>query len=153
MFPSHDHKGHDVVGVDNMSGGYEENLQGFESKEGKFTLYYIDLADTKVLERIFNDIMPDIVYHFAAYAAVGMSPFIRKFNYQNNTVNTAQIINMCIKYKVGRLVFTSSMDVYGEQDVPFDETQVPQPLDPYGIAKYACELDIQCAGREHGARS
>ena len=98
-----------------------------------------------------NDI--EYVYHFAAYAAEGLSPFIRKFNYQNNVVSTASIINECIKHNIKRLVFTSSMSVYGHGKLDgsrFDEDDIPCPIDPYGIAKYACEMDIRVAGEQHG---
>lgn len=79
-----------------------------------------------------------------------MSPFIRKFNYENNLISTTNIINECIRYDVKRLVFTSSMAVYGNAIAPFKEDYIPNPIDPYGIAKYACEMDISVAGKQHG---
>ena len=93
----------------------------------------------------------DYVFHFAAYAAEGLSPFIRQYNYENNLVATARVINNCIKYNVKRLIFTSTLAVYGHGNYGiFDETQVPKPIDPYGVAKFACEMDIQIAGEQHG---
>lgn len=132
-----------VVGVDNLSGGYPENLHP------EVTFYQMDCADDGI-DQIFEAHQPRYVYHFAAYAAEGLSPFIRKYNYQNNLVATANIINACIRFGVERLVFTSSMAVYGHGYPPFDEEDRPQPIDPYGIAKYACEMDIQVAGEQHG---
>ncbi len=132
-----------VVGVDNLSGGYSENLHP------KVTFYEMDCADDGI-DQVFEAHQPRYVYHFAAYAAEGLSPFIRKYNYQNNLVATANIINACIRFGVERLVFTSSMAVYGHGQPPFDEKDIPQPIDPYGIAKYACEMDIQVAGEQHG---
>ena len=80
-----------------------------------------------------------------------MSPFIRGFNYDNNLKSTARILNQCIKHDVKRLIFTSSMAVYGHgEDQAFDEKQTPCPIDPYGVAKYACEMDIKIAGEQHG---
>jgi UDP-glucose 4-epimerase len=91
------------------------------------------------------------VYHLAAYAAEGLSPFIRKYNYENNLVATANVINECIKHDVKRLIFTSTLAVYGHgYGGVFDENQVPKPIDPYGVAKYGCEMDIQIAGEQHG---
>ena len=92
----------------------------------------------------------DYVYHFAAYAAEGLSPFIRTFNYINNLVGTANIVNQCINYDVKRLVFTSSMAVYGEDNPPFAEELRRNPIDPYGVAKASCERDIEIAGEQHG---
>jgi UDP-glucose 4-epimerase len=91
------------------------------------------------------------VYHLAAYAAEGLSPFIRKYNYENNLVATANVINECIKHDVKRLIFTSTLAIYGHgYGGVFDENQVPKPIDPYGVAKYGCEMDIQIAGEQHG---
>jgi len=80
-----------------------------------------------------------------------LSPFIRQFNYDNNLKATARIINECIKHDVKRLIFTSTLAVYGHgYGGIFDENQIPKPIDPYGVAKYACEMDIQIAGEQHG---
>jgi UDP-glucose 4-epimerase len=133
-----------VVGVDDLSGGYAENINP------KVEFYEIDVNDKK-LHQIFKSEQPDYVFHLAAYAAEGLSPFIRKYNYQNNLLATANIINECIIHDVKRLVFTSTLAVYGHgYGGIFDEIQVPKPIDPYGVAKYGCEMDIQIAGEQHG---
>ena len=138
--------GNKVVGIDDLSGGYESNIPcGVK-------FYKANTFDDKIKD-IFELEQPDIVYHFAAYAAEGLSPFIRTFNYDNNLKSTASIVNECIKHNVERLVFTSTMAVYGngwQGKRPFEEIDPPRPIDPYGIAKYACEMDIQCAGEQHG---
>lgn len=132
-----------IIGIDNLSGGYIEHIPpGVQFIQA-------DLA-TCNLDPIFTENKIEYVLHFSAYAAEGLSPFIRKFNYTNNLIATANIINACIKYEVKRLVFTSSMAVYGHSTPPFTESSIPQPVDPYGIAKYACEMDIQVAGEQHG---
>ena len=134
-----------VIGVDNLSGGYIENVNA------KVTFHNLDLTDTKVVNRLFDKYRPDYVFHLAAYAAEGLSPFIRVFNYQNNLMVTAAIVNNCIKYDVTRLVFTSTLAVYGYGEGGyFDEKQIPAPIDPYGVAKFGCEMDIQIAGEQHG---
>lgn len=134
----------EVIGIDNLSGGYIENVNQ------KVIFYNMDLQDTK-LRNIFEQHKPTFVYHLAAYAAEGLSPFIRTYNYKNNLVSTANIINECIRHDVSRLIFTSTMAVYGHGNGGvFDESQRPQPIDPYGVAKYGCEMDIQIAGEQHG---
>jgi UDP-glucose 4-epimerase len=138
-----------VVGVDNLSGGFRTNVDQ--------RVWFIRAdAGSDYMRKVFDEWKPDIVYHFAAYAAEGLSPFIRKHNYTNNVVVTANIINECIRHHVQRLVFTSSMAAYGEplQDednaiMPFSEDQALLPVDPYGVAKAACERDIQIAGAQH----
>ena len=132
-----------VYGIDDLSGGYIENVPK------KVRFHKLDTNDKK-LDSLFKKYKPDYVFHFAAYAAEGLSPFIRKYNYTNNLLATAAIVNNCITHEVKRLVFTSSMAVYGENVTPFDETQIPNPIDPYGVAKMACERDIQIAGEQHG---
>jgi len=134
-----------VVGVDDLSGGYIENVNP-NVKFFKLNL----ISDTKSLEELFDNFKFDYVYHLAAYAAEGLSPFIRNFNYNNNLIATTNVVNCCINYNVKRLIFTSTMAVYGENKTPFDESYVPNPIDPYGIAKYACEMDIKVAGEQHG---
>lgn len=132
-----------IIGVDDLSGGYVENIN-------KHIMFYKADVLSKDMESIFAIHSPDIVYHFAAYAAECLSPFIRTYNYTNNLVATANIVNQCIKHKVKRLVFTSSIAVYGDQHPPFHEDMVLNPKDPYGVAKAACERDIQIAGEQHG---
>ena len=133
-----------VIGIDDLSGGFKENV----NPAVKF--YAHDLV-TGDINQIFRDNKIDYVFHFAAYAAEGLSPFIRSFNYDNNLKATARLINECIKHDVKRLIFTSSLAVYdhGFGGI-FDEKQQQAPIDPYGVAKYACEMDIQIAGEQHG---
>ena len=136
--------GYQVVGVDNLSGGYLENVHH------KVQFYHTALVNKGTIDTIMNNHKFDYVYHFAAYAAVGLSPFIRNFNYTNNILATVNLINGAIKYQVKKFIFASSMDVYGEQLPPFTEDMTPQPLDPYGIAKYAIEMDLANAHRQFG---
>lgn len=137
----------DIVGVDNLSGGLKENII---EQSDRFVGYIGDVCNQARIDNIFNVHKPDIVYHFAAYAAENLSPFIRCFNYTNNLVGTANIVNNCIKHNIKRLVFSSSIAVYGHGEPPFTEEDIPNPQDPYANAKYACEIDIQIAGKQHG---
>ena len=133
-----------VVGVDDLSGGYKENVNP------KVEFWQMNLNEHPI-ENIFEVNNIDYVFHFAAYAAEGLSPFIRTYNYDNNLKSTARIVNECIKHSIKRLVFTSSLAVYGHGNGGiFDEDQQQAPIDPYGVAKYACEMDIQIAGEQHG---
>lgn len=138
-------KEYKVIGVDSLFGGYVENI----NKEVIF--YQRDLSQDSITD-VFDSHQIDYVFHFAAYAAEGLSPFMRKFNWKNNTVSTANIINECIEHNIKRLIYTSSMSVYGHGDKQlnrFDENDTPCPIDPYGISKYACEMDIRVAGEQH----
>jgi len=137
------HSNINVIGIDDFSGGYTENI------DPRITFFQCNCLDDEI-NKIFEQTKPELVYHFAAYAAEGLSPFIRKFNYQNNLLSTANIVNNCINHNVKRLIFTSSMAVYGNSIPPFDEIMLRNPIDPYGVAKAACEQDIEIAGIQHG---
>jgi UDP-glucose 4-epimerase len=134
---------YNIIGVDDLSGGYLENIN-------KNVIFYnIDVASIDI-KKIFIDNKIDYVFHFAAYAAEGLSPFIRNYNYQNNLLATSNLINECIRHDIKRLIFTSTLAVYGHgEGGVFDELLNPRPIDPYGVAKFACEMDIQIAGEQH----
>lgn len=134
---------YNVIGIDDLSGGYFENV----NKEVEF--YKADLVFDD-LNKYFHNRNIEYVFHFAAYAAEGLSPFIRSFNYKNNLVATSRIVNECITHDVKRLIFTSTLAVYGHgYGGIFNEDQIPKPIDPYGVAKFACEQDIMIAGEQH----
>jgi len=135
---------YNLIGIDNLEGGYIENVNE------KVLFRKIDCTDSVSVNALFKEFKLEYVFHFAAYAAEGLSPFIRCFNYTNNLLATANIVNNCIKHDIKRLVFTSTMAVYGHGNPPFDESHQPTPIDPYGVAKFACEQDIQIAGEQHG---
>lgn len=137
-------KNYEVIGIDNMSGGYKDFV------DSRVHLYYWDLNDAFSLDEVFEEHKPDFVFHFAAYAACGLSPFIRRFNYTNNVLASANLINSSINHNVKKLIFTSSMTVYGANTPPFTEDMPYNPSDPYAIAKMAVELDLKDAKERHG---
>ena len=139
--------GHHVVGIDDLSGGYK----AFVAKGENFEFRKFNLERRKKVVELFEEHNPDVLVHFAAYAAEGLSPFIRNFNYRNNLICSANLINECINYKT-KMIFTSSMAVYGGQQTPFTEDKQPQPIDPYGVAKYAVECDLKMAETQFGLR-
>lgn len=139
-------KGYKVVGIDDLSGGYESSVPSDAS------FYKGNLADSEFVNRVFRNEKPDYVFHFAAYAAEGLSPFIRTYNYTNNVISSSNVINACVNHDVKKIIFTSSMAVYGVGEPPFTEDQRPHPEDPYGIAKYAVEMDLPMANAMFGLR-
>jgi len=138
-------EGHEVVVLDDLSGGFRENLpEGVEFVEGSIT-------DRALVDRLFETHQFDYVYHLAAYAAEGLSHFIRVYNYENNLIGSMNLINASLNAQtVKRFVFTSSIAVYGGAQTPMAETTTPQPEDPYGVAKYAVEMDLQAAHEMFG---
>jgi len=129
--------GYKIIGIDDLSGGYLDHVP----EDVRF--YKLNLQNAAAVNLIFENETPDVVFHFAAYAAEGLSRYIKKFNYENNVISSVNVINACIKHDVKKLIFSSSMAVYGSQKTPFMETMKPTPEDPYGIAKYAIEQDLK----------
>ncbi|NOQ71926.1 MAG: NAD-dependent epimerase/dehydratase family protein [Crocinitomix sp.] len=135
---------HRVIVLDDLSGGFVENIHpNAEFCKGSIT-------DVFLVNGLFEAYQFDYVYHLAAYAAEGLSHFIRRFNYQNNLIGSVNLINAAVNFKVKRFVFTSSIAVYGTNELPLTETQYPHPEDPYGIAKYAVEMDLRNAHEMFG---
>lgn len=136
--------GYKVVVLDDLSGGFERNVpEGAVFVKGS-------VNNIELLEYLFSTYKFDYVYHLAAYAAEGLSHFIRNFNYQNNLLGSINLINQSIKHNVKRFIFTSSIAVYGENVTPMVETLTPAPEDPYGISKYAVEMDLHAAHKMFG---
>lgn len=131
--------GMDVVVLDDLSGGFQQNVpEAAVFVEGSIT-------DDDLLADLFDAYEFDYVYHLAAYAAEGLSHFIRRHNYQNNLIGSVNLINQAVKHDTESFVFTSSIAVYGDSPVPMHEDMQPQPEDPYGVAKYAVEMDLETA--------
>jgi UDP-glucose 4-epimerase len=129
--------GHDVIVLDDLSGGFIDNVpNGATFIEGS-------ILDVELIDRIFKKYSFTYVYHLAAYAAEGLSHFIKRFNYNNNLIGSVNIINACVNYSVRCLVFTSSIAVYGSGEPPLREDMVPAPEDSYGIAKLAVEQELK----------
>ncbi|MDF1672256.1 MAG: NAD-dependent epimerase/dehydratase family protein [Vicingaceae bacterium] len=136
--------GHKVVVVDDLSGGFEDHVNE------KAIFIKGSVTDNKLVKELFKEYKFNYVYHLAAYAAEGLSHFIRRFNYDNNLIGSINLINESIKHKIDRFVFTSSIAVYGALEPPMREDMHPQPEDPYGVAKYAVELDLKTAHEMFG---
>ncbi len=136
--------GYEVIVLDDLSGGYERNIH----KEAHLIIGSI--TDTALVNRLFEKYQFTYVYHLAAYAAEGLSHFIRRFNYENNVIGSINLINAAVNNEVSHFVFTSSIAVYGAGQLPLTESNDPRPEDPYGIAKYAIELDLKNANKMFG---
>jgi UDP-glucose 4-epimerase len=128
--------GKNVLIVDDLSGGSKDNIpEGAEFIQGC-------ILNISLLEQIFTGRKITHIYHLAAYAAEGLSHFIKRYNYENNLIGTVNLINLAVNHDVKCFVFTSSIAVYGDQQPPFTEDMIPMPEDSYGIAKYAVEQEL-----------
>lgn len=140
-------RGHQVIALDNLSGGSVGNIPSNVSD-----FYNVDIEDADAVDFVLQEYGPfDYVFHLAAYAAEGLSHHIRRFNYRNNLLGSINLINASLRYCVKGFIFTSSAAVYGDAIGPCHEDLTrPRPMDPYGIAKLAVEQDLECAHRLWG---
>src|SRR6266852_6666486 len=129
--------GHEVVVLDDASGGFNDNVPKGATFVGG------SILDEDAIERLFQEHSFNYVYHLAAYAAEGLSHFIKRFNYNNNLIGSVNLINASVNYGVRCFVFTSSIAVYGAGQSPMTEDMVPLPEDSYGIAKLAVERELK----------
>ena len=133
-----------VVVLDDLSGGFRTNVpDGAEFIKGS-------ILDIALISRLFEEYHFNYVYHFGAYAAEGLSHFIKRFNYLSNLVGTVNLINASVNYQTQCLVFTSSIAVYGAGQSPMNEEMIPVPEDSYGIAKLACEQELKITHKMFG---
>lgn len=135
-----------ITVLDDLSGGFRSNVP----QDARIEFVQGSITDESLVTRLFQEKRFQYVYHFAAYAAEGLSHFIRRFNYTNNLIGSINLINAAINHGTECFVFTSSIAVYGTGQVPMREDMIPRPEDPYGIAKYAVELDLETAHKMFG---
>jgi UDP-glucose 4-epimerase len=130
--------GHRVVVLDDVSGGAIDNVPD------RATLERGSVCDPIVVDELFRRYRFDYVFHLAAYAAEGLSHFIKRYNYTNNLIGSVNLINASVNAgSVRCFVFTSSIAVYGASQLPMTEDLAPVPEDPYGIAKWAVEQELR----------
>jgi len=133
--------GHRVLVLDDLSGGFRENVNPAATfVEGSIT-------NPGLVDELFASYRIDYVYHLAAYAAEGLSHFIRSYNYTTNLLGSIHLINNAVRHRCRCFVFSSSIAVYGPGQTPMYESMAPEPEDPYGISKFAVELDLKAAKR------
>ncbi|MFZ0964143.1 MAG: NAD-dependent epimerase/dehydratase family protein [Terriglobia bacterium] len=137
-------EGHQVIALDDLSGGFIDNVPpGAHFVQGS-------VVDHEGVNRLFSQHSFDYVYHLAAYAAEGLSHFIKRFNYQNNLIGSVNLINAAVNHNVKCFVFTSSIAVYGTGQTPMREDMIPIPEDSYGISKLAVEQELRVSHEMFG---
>ncbi len=140
--------GFNVIALDDLSGGFEDNVNP------KAVFVKGSITNAELVNSLFEEHRFEYVFHLAAYAAEGLSHFIRRFNYTNNLIGSINLINASINTgTVKCFVFTSSIAVYGKNQLPMTEALMPAAEDPYGVSKLAVELDLKAAHEMFGLNS
>ncbi len=131
-------RGHDVTVLDDLSGGSAEHVPAAAA------FVQGSVVDSALVDRLCDQQRFAAIYHLAAYAAEGLSHFIKRFNYTNNVIGSVNLLNAAVNTGVRTFVFTSSIAVYGSSpDLPMTEDTPLRPSDSYGIAKQAIELELR----------
>jgi UDP-glucose-4-epimerase GalE len=126
-------RGHDVWVCDNLSLGHRAAVPADR-------LIVADLGETQRLDHTLMLHRIEAVVHFAAFSLVGESVREPAKYYQNNLVNTLNLMECLRRHKIGRFVFSSTCATYGvPQQVPITEDEKQAPINPYGQAKLAVE--------------
>lgn len=136
--------GEHVVVLDDLSGGLRDHV------DTRATFVEGSILDAALVDRLFDEHRFDHVFHLAAYAAEGLSHFIKRFNYQNNLIGSVNLINAAIRHEVRCFVYTSSIAVHGHAPPPVNETTPTIPDDPYGVAKLAVEHELRISAQMFG---
>lgn len=136
--------GYEVYGIDDLSGGYLRNV----SQKKYFTK--LDLRDREKVDKYISKIKPDIIFHLAADATEGRSQFTPFSAVDRNLGAYMNLIVPAIKNGLKKMILTSSMSVYGSQQVPFNEKMLPQPEDIYGISKASMEASTKVLSQVYG---
>lgn len=128
--------GYDVIGVDNLVGGFLENVNP------KVEFYKEDCNDFDKMEKLMKGC--DIVFHGACTAHDGFSLFSPYYITKNTFQNTMSVLSAAAKNKVKKFIYCSSMARYGKQEsLPYRENMDCLPTTPYGVGKYASELVVK----------
>jgi UDP-glucuronate 4-epimerase len=148
-------KNYKVIGVDNFNEYYSPKIKRFNLKEFEKNpnIYLIeeDLINYHKIEEIFKNVSLDAVVHLAAYAGVTYS-FEKPLIYVKNNVEvTTNLLDLCVKYKVGNFLFSSTSSIYGDSPSPFrEDMSTDHPLAPYPATKKACEVMCSVYSKNYG---
>jgi len=139
--------GHDVLVLDDLSGGSEKNVP--EGAAAKF----FDIRNRERTLAAFQAFRPELVYHLACHPHEGLSQFMPVDIASSVLMGSLSVFSAAVNTDVGRVVNFSSMARYGNaggHHAPFSECDPAIPVDVYGAAKYAAERSLNAMGEAHG---
>ena len=140
-------RGYGLTTLDNLSTGHRDAVLG-----GEFVLG--DLVDRALLDKLFSERKIDGVMHFASFIQVGESVQNPARYYENNVVNTLNLLDAMVAHDVKRFIFSSSAAVYGEPiRMPIDEAHPKNPINPYGRSKWMVEQMLADYDRAYALKS
>jgi UDP-glucose 4-epimerase len=134
----------EVVGIDNLFGGSLENIHDYVE------FHNFDITNNNIQKMASYFANSVLLIHAAASPYEGVSNFAPSYICDNIYSGSVNVFTAAIIAKVPRIVFCSSMARYGVGDPPFNEHQIPEPVDPYGISKESAERVLKNLCDTHG---
>ncbi|MFZ2188025.1 MAG: UDP-glucose 4-epimerase GalE [Candidatus Moraniibacteriota bacterium] len=132
-------KGYEVVVFDNLFRGFKEPIRILK-KSGKLIFIQGDLRNKADIEKVFRAHKIDCVLHFAALCLVNESMENPGLYFENNVCGSLNLFEAMKKFKVGKIIFSSTCATYGETKyLPVDEKHPQNPVNPYGESKLLVE--------------
>jgi len=137
---------HQIDVLDNLSTGFKENSQNYK-------LHICDLSNKKQVHKILKENKYEVVMHFASSINVGESYDHPMKYYENNVINTLNLLECMIDLKILNFIFSSTAAVYGEpESIPIKEEQNLSPINPYGKTKSLVENILSDYDKSYGLK-
>ena len=139
-------EGHQVTVLDSLVTGHVEAVPaGAVFVQG-------DLSDQLAMEQVFSSSKFDAILHFAAFIEAGESMKDPAKFFQNNLINTLNLLKTATNYGVNKIVFSSTAAVFRSSEEPLDEESAIEPANAYGFTKLAVEQSLEWYRKIHGLR-
>jgi len=137
---------HQIDVLDNLSTGFKENSQNYK-------LHICDLSNKEQVHKILKENKYEMVMHFASSINVGESYDHPMKYYENNVINTLNLLECMIDLKILNFIFSSTAAVYGEpESIPIKEEQNLSPINPYGKTKSVVENILSDYDKSYGLK-
>ena len=137
---------HQIEVLDNLSTGFEVNTQNYK-------LHVCDLSNKDQVHQILKDNNYESIMHFASFINVGESYIYPKKYYDNNVINTLNLLDCMVDLKISNFIFSSTAAVYGEpSSTPIKEDQNIAPVNPYGNTKAIVEKILKDYDQAYGLK-
>jgi UDP-glucose 4-epimerase len=129
--------GEEVTVIDDLSSGRAANVPGGAR------LYELDIVDRIALDRVFEQVKPNAVYHLAAQASVTASVADPGRDCAVNVQGTLNVVDAATKLRAPVSFTSTGGALYGDDaPLPTGEERIPAPLAPYGASKWAAEAYV-----------
>ncbi len=137
--------GHEVVVVDNLSSGKEDQVHP------QARLLTADITNQDAIQSIISQEKPDVLNLHAAHIQVGYSVKDPQFDAKNNIIGLLNIMEAAHKNGVKKIIFASTGGaMYGNKTTPFSEDMKEEPVSPYGVSKRSGELYLHYYKEQYG---